>query len=119
MSSRQVVTAVLVATSWCVASTYPPLGRADTPSSASANDNRPPADRAMAERVYSALKADPTNYFRHVTVRANGDVVTLGGFVADEPSQAKARKIAQGVPGVAKVVDQMQLQPKGRSGDEE
>ena len=116
---RRGVIAILVASSWCVATTFPPLGRTDTPASDSATDNRLPADRAMADRVYSALTADQTNYYRHVTVRADQGVITLGGFVADEAAQAKARKIAQAVSGVTRVVDQIQLQPKGRSGGEE
>src|SRR5579863_6548723 len=40
-----------------------------------------PADKAVAEHVYSVLNADPNHYYRHVTIRAQNGVVTLGGFV--------------------------------------
>jgi hyperosmotically inducible protein len=118
VSRTPMLAAALLAT-WCSAAAYPQISRSDTPPSDSATANRSPADRAMADRVYDALKADPMNYYRHVTVRADHGVITLGGFVTDDSSQAKAKKIAQGVQGVTKVVDQMELQPKGRSGGEE
>src|SRR5579864_6846574 len=74
-----------------------------------------PADKATADRVKAALQSDPKSYYRHVTVVAQNGVVTLGGFVTGEASQAKAKEIAAGVQGVSKVVDQTELQPKGQS----
>src|SRR5579863_8969867 len=71
------------------------------------------ADKAVADRVYAALNQDQKSYYRHVTVTASNGVVTLGGFVNGAESQARAKKIAAGVPGVSKVTDHTQLQPEG------
>ncbi len=71
-------------------------------------------DKATVQHVTQALKADPENYFRHVTVVAHNGVVTLGGFVFSDASLARAKQIAAGVPGVSKVDDQMHLAPRGQ-----
>ncbi len=74
------------------------------------------SDKAIADRVSTALSRDKNSYFRHVTVTASNGVVTLGGFVTGPDSQARAKKIASHVSGVSKVVDQLQLQPEGEQG---
>jgi osmotically-inducible protein OsmY len=81
-----------------------------------AQDRSGSSDRALAARVTNALAKDQTHYYRHVTVSASQGVVTLGGFVTGAASLARAKQIAAGVPGVSKVVDQMQLQPEGEQG---
>jgi osmotically-inducible protein OsmY len=81
-----------------------------------AQDRSGSSDRALAARVTNALAKDQTHYYRHVTVSASKGVVTLGGFVTGAASLARAKQIAAGVPGVSKVVDQMQLQPEGEQG---
>ena len=70
-------------------------------------------DGVIQERVYDALNADPTYYFRHVDVQVQHGVVTLGGYVWSTPSIYRAEQIASGVPGVTRVVDQMQLERNG------
>jgi osmotically-inducible protein OsmY len=63
-----------------------------------------------AEQIYDALNADPTYFFRHVDVQVQQGVVTLGGYVWSTPALYRAEKIAAGVPGVTRVVDQMELE---------
>ena len=36
------------------------------------------ADEATAQRIYAALNADPTYYYRHVDVHVDGGVAVLG-----------------------------------------
>jgi osmotically-inducible protein OsmY len=81
---------------------------------------RPPevaaADEATAERVYAALNADPIYFFRHVDVRVDRGVTQLSGYVWDVEALYKAKRIAAKVPGVTRVVDQMELEREGRRG---
>lgn len=72
-------------------------------------------DEATAKRVNAALQADPKSYYRHVTVVAQNGVVTLGGLVTGDASRARAKQIASSVQGVSKVIDQMEVQPKGET----
>lgn len=76
-------------------------------------------DKATVKRVKAALKADRVDFYRHVTVVARNGVVTLGGFVGNDSSLARAKQIAAGVPGVSKVDDEMHIGPKGASTDNE
>jgi len=69
-----------------------------------------PGDKQVAEQVYERLKADDVDYYKHVTVSAENGVVTLGGTVATTEALNKAKKIAQGVPGVTQVSDKMTLE---------
>jgi BON domain len=71
------------------------------------------SDGVIAEHVYHTLNADPTYYFRHVDVQAHDGVVTLGGYVWSTPAIFRARKLASGVPGVTRVIDQMELERDG------
>ena len=72
--------------------------------------NESPADKATAQRVYDKLNADQVDYYKHVTVTAEKGVVTLGGQVATTHALNKAKKLAAGVQGVTKVVDQMEVE---------
>jgi osmotically-inducible protein OsmY len=77
-----------------------------------------PADNRIARQVYDNLSADKVDYYKHVTVSADHGIVTLGGSVATTEALNKAKKIASGVPGVTKVIDQMTLErpPNNPSG---
>ena len=92
-----------------------PLGTAEaaTPEVSSAGTVQD--DGVIQQQVYDALNADPTYYFRHVDVQVQHGVVTLGGYVWSTPSIYRARQVASGVPGVTRVVDQMQLERNGPS----
>ena len=73
------------------------------------------ADADMANRVQSALNADKELFARHITVRADGAVVQLGGYVWTQPELEDAIRIAGLVPGVTKVVDRMEVDRSGLS----
>ena len=70
-------------------------------------------DAVTAEQVYAALNADPIYYFRHVDVNVRDGVATLSGYVWDPQAIYRAQKIAARVPGVTRVVDQMELEREG------
>jgi osmotically-inducible protein OsmY len=86
-------------------------GHAATPSVGQAGSAG--TDAATAAQVYDALNADPTYFFRHVDVQIQHGVVTLTGYVWSTPAIYRAEKIAASVPGVTRVVDQMELERSG------
>ena len=64
----------------------------------------------MADRVQRALNADQVLYARHITVRADGGVVTLERLCLDSGGTRRGEAGSpQAVPGVAKVVDRMEV----------
>lgn len=67
------------------------------------------ADRDMADRVMATLKSDQMLYARHINVRADGGVVTLDGYTWTPEEMTAAVQDAQQVPGVAKVVNRMEV----------
>jgi osmotically-inducible protein OsmY len=71
------------------------------------------ADKAIAERVQSALDADKQLYAKHLFVRSYNGVVELSGFVWDPPDLLEAQTIAERVEGVARVVNSLELQRNG------
>jgi hyperosmotically inducible periplasmic protein len=70
-------------------------------------------DKETAERVQSALDQDSILYAKHIIVRADNGIVRLSGFVWDPPDLDEAARIAEGVPGVSKVVNDLELQRNG------
>jgi osmotically-inducible protein OsmY len=70
------------------------------------------SDEALTKAIQSALDADPHHFFRHVTVRVDNGVATLGGFVNSSQAIHRARTIASQVPGVTRVLSgNLTLQP--------
>ncbi len=67
------------------------------------------ADSALVDRVQAQLKADNTLYARHITIRADNGVVTLGGYVWTPEELDRARQDTQSLPGVTKVVNRMEV----------
>jgi osmotically-inducible protein OsmY len=67
------------------------------------------ADKELAEQVQAALTADKNLYSRHIVVRGDGGVVTLGGYVWTPEEMSSAVQIAQNVAGVTKVVNRMEV----------
>ena len=67
------------------------------------------ADSQTADSVQGAFKADTTLYSRHITVRADAGVVTLGGYVWTPAELEEAVSAAESVEGVTKVVDRMEV----------
>jgi osmotically-inducible protein OsmY len=74
------------------------------------------ADEATAARVYAALNADPIYFYRHVDVQVDHGVTRLSGYIWDIDALYKAKRIAAGVPGVTRVVNQMELERAGSRG---
>jgi osmotically-inducible protein OsmY len=67
------------------------------------------ADNATVDQVQAALNADTELFARHITIRADEGVVTLGGYVWTPEELVLARQDAQTVAGVTKVVDRMEV----------
>lgn len=67
------------------------------------------ADSATVDRVQSAFTADETLYARHITVRADGGVVTLGGYAWTPEEVVAAQQDAERVSGVSKVVNRIEV----------
>lgn len=74
------------------------------------------ADNETANRVQLALNTDKELFARHITIRADDGVVVLGGYVWTQPELLEAIRIAGLVPGVAKVVDRIEID-RGGIGD--
>jgi len=82
------------------------------PSGQPAQDVAGTSDEALTKAIYSALNADPSHFYRHVTVRVDNGAATLSGFVNSSAAIYRARTIASNVPGVTRVVtNDLQLQP--------
>jgi hyperosmotically inducible protein len=71
------------------------------------------ADKAMSERVEAALNADKALFAKHITASANQGVVYLTGFVWEAGDFEEAVYIASNVPGVTKVVNDLELNRNG------
>jgi osmotically-inducible protein OsmY len=70
-------------------------------------------DKETAVRVQNALDADNLLYARHIIVRADNGVVRLSGYVWDPPDLDEASRIAEGVEGVSRVVNDLELERNG------
>lgn len=66
-------------------------------------------DREIAKRVSKALKNDPNNFYRHVTVRVKDGIVKLSGRVDSNNAIENAQRIAQNVEGVTKVESNIRI----------
>lgn len=71
------------------------------------------SDREMSERVQAALNADTGLFAKHINVRADNGIVRLSGYVWTQPDLEEAQRIAGMVPGVMKVVNDMELERGG------
>jgi hyperosmotically inducible periplasmic protein len=67
------------------------------------------ADKELVEQVQATLTSDKNLYSRHIVVRADGGVVTLAGYVWTPEEMSAAVQIAEGVSGVSKVVNRMEI----------
>jgi len=67
------------------------------------------ADSDMAGRVQATLAADRVLYARHITVRADHGVVTLGGYTWTPEELLAAKQDAEQVSGVIKVVNRIEV----------
>ena len=71
------------------------------------------ADKAMAERVEAALGSDKALFAKHITAHADNGVVYLTGYVWEAGDFQEAVETAQSVPGVTKVVNDLELNRNG------
>jgi len=67
------------------------------------------ADSDTAGRVQGAFAADKVLYARHITVRADNGVVTLGGYAWTPEELLAAQQDAEQVSGVTKVVNRIEV----------
>ena len=74
------------------------------------------ADAVTAARISAALNADPVHYVRHVDVHVYGGVVHLSGYIWSTDALYKAKEIAAAVPGVTRVINEMELERQGIRG---
>ena len=96
--------------------TAPPPRATSASAGGSASAERPGADQALANTIYSQLNADPTYYLRHVEVRVDHGVAYLSGYVWSTDALYAARRIARSVPGVTGVATtQLELERNGQS----
>jgi osmotically-inducible protein OsmY len=79
----------------------------------SKSDAQQSADKAMAERVEAALNADKALFAKHITAHADNGVVRLTGYVWEAGDFEEATYIAGNVPGVTKVVNDLELNRNG------
>ena len=78
-------------------------------------DAQAQADKAMSERVEAALNADKALFAKHITAHADQGVVRLTGYVWEAGDFEEATYVASNVPGVTKVVNELEL---NRNGDD-
>ena len=71
------------------------------------------AGKVMAERVEAALNADKSLFAKHITAHADNGVVRLTGYVWEANDFQEATYIASNVPGVTKVVNDLELNRNG------
>jgi len=71
------------------------------------------ADKVMGERVEAALNADKALFAKHITAHADNGVVRLTGYVWETSDFQEAVSIAEGVPGVTRVVNDLELNRNG------
>ena len=70
------------------------------------------AARVTAEQVRDALATDPIHYFRHVDVSVRDGVATLSGYVWEPQDIYRARELTARVPGVVRVLNQIELKDR-------
>ena len=71
------------------------------------------ADKELSEKVEAALNADKALFAKHISATANNGVVHLTGFVWETGDFEEAVYIASNVPGVTKVVNDLELNRNG------
>jgi hyperosmotically inducible periplasmic protein len=79
------------------------------------SDSQRAADKAMAEQVEAALNADRALFAKHIVAHADNGVVRLTGYVWESSDFEEATYIASNVPGVTRVVNDLEL---NRNGDD-
>jgi osmotically-inducible protein OsmY len=73
----------------------------------------PVADEKMSKQVEEALHSDAYFYDEHVTVTTKNGVVTLQGMVFDDWDLRSAVRISRKIPGVKRVVNDLEIKLGG------
>jgi osmotically-inducible protein OsmY len=73
----------------------------------------PVADEKLQREVESALAADPYFLSEHVSVTIRNGVATLHGIVFDDWDLRNALRISRRIPGVKRVVDDLEIKLGG------
>jgi osmotically-inducible protein OsmY len=71
------------------------------------------ADETVKRQVEAALRSDPLFYDEHVTVTIDNGVVTLQGIVFDDWDLRTAMRISRKMPGVKRVVNDLEIKLGG------
>ncbi len=111
MLRRCVVTLFLGAAT--IAHAGAPKGELDSLLVTANKGHDPVADARLASAVLETLHADPYFYDGHVTVTVRDGVLTLSGMVFDEWDLSTAQRLARRVPGVKRIINQLELQLGG------
>jgi hypothetical protein len=69
----------------------------------------PVPDAELKEQVETAMRSDPFFPDEHVTVTIKDGVVTLRGIVFDEWDLRVAKRIAKRIPGVKRVINDLEI----------
>jgi osmotically-inducible protein OsmY len=99
----------------CVALILSAVARADNPPkvpdtvTVTADRLHKVADEQLALDVKTALRSDPIVDDNHVTITVKNGVVTMQGFVLDAWDLLALRRVAKKVPGVKKIVNDVEL----------
>lgn len=75
------------------------------------------ADKKLEIAVTQQLANDPNVFAPHIQVSVNRGVVTLSGMVFDGNEIFEAGRVAQLVPGVVSVRNQIEMHISGRGGN--
>lgn len=74
---------------------------------------RPPPDEVIVRQVNAALASDRYILAEHVTVTLENGVATLHGIALDYWDVARMKRLARRVPGVKRVVDDLDVRLGG------
>jgi len=74
--------------------------------------NQLETDKATTVRVEDTLKRDPVYKYPEVKVQTYQGIVQLSGFVNSDEQKRNAQDIAQSIPGVNRVVNEITVVPQ-------
>jgi hypothetical protein len=69
-------------------------------------------DKATTTRVHDTLSRDPVYKYPQVKVQTYQGIVQLSGFVNTDEQKRNAEQIAQSIPGVNRVVNEITVVPQ-------
>jgi hypothetical protein len=70
-------------------------------------------DAEVKQRVETAMRSDPFFFDEHITITIKDGVVTLHGIVFDDWDLRTARRIAKRIPGVKRVINDLEMKLGG------